>query len=76
MRFITFICALFLIAVTPALAQPTPLRVVLTPSVANGEIDRLGVELRFRELPVAAGEAVAKWPLRTGSLSSSAQASL
>jgi len=51
------ICALFLIAATPALAQPTQLRVVLTPSAANGEIDRLGVELRFRELPVAAANA-------------------
>lgn len=62
MRFIAIICALFLIPAAPALAQPTPVRVVLTPSAVNGEVDRLGVELRFNELPVAAGEALVRMP--------------
>lgn len=62
MRLIVFICALFLIPAAPALAQPTPVRVGLTPSAVNGEIDRLGVELRFSTLPVAAGEALLRMP--------------
>ena len=64
MRIFAFLFSLFLLTVSPAIAQPapSPVRVVLTPSVADGEIDRLGIELRFRDLPVAAGAALLRMP--------------